>query len=149
MRALIALLLVGACANASPAQEQSSHQFGWLKGCWELEDGSIREHWSTPEGGYMFGHAVTYREGIAVFFEQLRVDPGTPPVLNAYPAGNGPSPFPATEITATSVVFENTAHDYPQRITYQRDRDQLRATISLIDGANERVFNYQTCSSSN
>ena len=54
-----------------------------------------REVWSGSEDGYYFGYSIVLKDGHAVFFEQMRVDPAPLPVFNAYPEGNGPSPFPA------------------------------------------------------
>jgi hypothetical protein len=145
IRIAVLASLISACASAQSEAPKPHDGFSWLTGCWELEDGSIREHWSAPEGEYMFGFAVNYHQGEPVFFEQLRIDPGAIPVLNAYPAGKGPSPFPMTESGEQSVVFANDQHDYPQRITYARQKDSLIATIALSDGGNLKTFDYRAC----
>jgi hypothetical protein len=50
-------------------------------------------------------------------------------VIEAHPSGQPAAEFPATAIGARHVTFENQAHDFPQRIRYERQQDQLRATL--------------------
>ena len=146
IRSTISLIFLTACASAPSAAPNPSTQFDWLTGCWQSEDGSTRETWSTSEGGYYFGSSMVYQDGQAVFFEQMRIDPGETPTFNAYPRGTGPSPFPAAELTATSVTFANAEHDYPQKIRYWRDGEKLRATISMFDDSQANAFAFDACS---
>ncbi len=145
IRSTISLILLSACASAPSATPNPFSQSDWLTGCWQSEDGGTRETWSVLEGGFYFGHSVVYQGDQAVFFEQMRIDPGETPIFNAYPRGVGPSPFPAIELAENSVTFANAEHDYPQKISYWRDRDQLRATISLFDGSQENAFTFVSC----
>ena len=145
IRSTISLILLSACVSAPSAEPNPTNHFDWLTGCWESEDGSMREVWSRSEGGLYFGYSVILQETEAVFFEQMRSDPGEAPTFNAYPRGIGPSPFPATETTNQAVIFANEEHDYPQRIHYWRDGDQLRAKISKIDGSYAGVFSFVPC----
>jgi hypothetical protein len=82
-----------------------------LTGCWESRDSSYREIWSQSEQGHFFGYAVTLTDGSFSFFEQMRIDPGQPAVLNAYPGGIGPSPLPESTRTGASIIFVNPEHD--------------------------------------
>ncbi|MEL6413879.1 MAG: DUF6265 family protein [Pseudomonadota bacterium] len=145
IRSTVSLILLSTCASAQSAAPDTSDQFDWLTGCWQSEDGSSRETWSASEDGYYFGYSVVYQDGQAIFFEQMRIDPGATPTFNAYPRGAGPSPFPATEQTGEAVTFANAAHDYPQKIRYWRDGDKLRATISLFDGSQANTFSFAAC----
>lgn len=141
-----ALLALCACATAEDAAPADPGYFlSWMTGCWQNADGSIREVWSEDEGGYLFGYSVYLKAGKAGFFEQLRIDPGPAHVLNAYPAGEGPSPFTESQRGDQSIVFENPAHDFPQQISYSRDGDALNAHISLLDGSQRGDFNYVPC----
>ena len=145
IRSTISLILLSASASAPSAAPSPSNQFDWLTGCWQSEDSSTRETWFTSEGGFDFVYSVVFQGGQAVSFEQMRIDPGETPIFNAYPRGVGPSPFPAIELAENSVTFANAEHDYPQKISYWRDRDQLRATISLFDGSQENAFTFVSC----
>ena len=148
IRSTVSLILLTACASSPNAAPNPSTQFDWLTGCWQSEDGSTRETWSTSEGGFYFGHSVVYQDSQAVFFEQMRIDPGETPIFNAYPRGEGPSPFPATEFSEQAVTFANAEHDYPQKIRYWLDGERLRATISLFDGSQANEFAFSACSPS-
>jgi len=144
---LIGTLLLGGCVLGSQAETPAASSLDWITGCWQTEDGGTREVWSVSEDSFFFGYSVVYNEGDAVFFEQMRIDPGTPPTFQAYPRGQGPSSFPAIEITETSVTFANPDHDYPQKIKYVRDGATLNAVISLIDDTRQGTFNFVGCPS--
>ena len=116
-----------------------------MSGCWENAAGTYREVWSAPDHGYLFGHALSLMAGEVTFFEQTRIDPGKVYVYNAYPGGDGPSPFPEVERDETSVTFANPDHDYPQSIRYVRDGDRMVATISLMDGSDGQGFSFRPC----
>lgn len=142
---LVSALLLSGCNLNSRAEAPEPMDFNWLTGCWQNLDGATREVWSGSEDGYFFGYAVTYNQGRAVFFEQMRIDPGETPTFQAYPRGKGPSGFPAIELSATHVTFANPAHDYPQKITYTRRGETLNAVISLIDDTRQGDFNFIAC----
>jgi hypothetical protein len=104
----------------------------WMAGSWSSEqDGTrLEEHWIQPSGATMLGVNRTVRDGRTVFFEYLRIersDDGV--VLQASPLGRAPTVFTLVELTEGRVVFENPDHDFPQRIIYWRDGDELRARI--------------------
>jgi len=143
-RALVLLALVSGCASA-PDAPAGNHPLGWMSGCWENAAGTYREVWSAPDHGYLFGHALSLMAGEVTFFEQTRIDPGKVYVYNAYPGGDGPSPFPEVERDETSVTFANPDHDYPQSIRYVRDGDRMVATISLMDGSDGQGFSFRPC----
>lgn len=73
----------------------------------------------------MLCYSRTMRPGSALFFDQLRI-----------------------QIKDGEVVFENAAHDYPQRIAYERVGEQLRARTELLDSAKPRTqsFNFKRVS---
>lgn len=144
-RLLLSLVLLGGCAQTGQAEEADPTRLDWLTGCWQGADDGTREVWSVSEDGYYFGYSIALKDGHAVFFEQMRVDPAPLPIFNAYPRGEGPSSFPAIAITDESVTFANAAHDYPQKIKYWRDGDALKAMISLIDDSRPGAFNFEPC----
>ncbi|MEO0607956.1 MAG: DUF6265 family protein [Pseudomonadota bacterium] len=151
LRIFVAALALNACTSLSsadapgPDTRPPSNALDWLTGCWQSESGDAREVWSEAEDGYYFGYAVSLRDGKVVFFEQMRIDPAPMPIFNAYPAGTGPSAFPATALAAESVTFANPEHDYPQKIQYTRSGDALNAVISLIDDRRPGQFNFIRC----
>lgn len=139
-------LLIVAMPLLAAAPEVAS--FGWMSGCWVMErnGAKIEEHWSKPEGNVMLGYSRTMRPGRPTFFEQLRIEvrDGVPhyvPIVGK----QGPIPFAWKRSGDNEVVFENPAHDYPQRISYQREGNVLRARTELLDEAKPRQqqFVYQ------
>ena len=124
----------------------TTNGMSWITGCWQTEGGATRETWSAGAETHLFGHSVTTKDGEVVFFENLnlvKTDRGY--TLSAYPMGKGPSDFPSTIVDEHSVTFQNTAHDYPQRISYTREGNRMTALISMADGSKPNVWNYEMC----
>ena len=142
---IFGLALLGGCTLTSQAETPAPDTLDWFTGCWQSTDGSTREVWSASEDGYLFGYSVVLNDGKVVFFEQMRIDPGTPPVFNAYPRGHDPSGFPAVSVGESSITFANPAHDYPQKIAYARDGDTMKAVISLMDDTRQGHFDFVAC----
>jgi hypothetical protein len=85
--------------------------------------------WLAPRGGVMLAMNRSLRQG-AADFEFLRIaEVDGKLTYFASPRGRSPVAFTAVETSAQRVVFENTAHDFPQRIVYWRDGDALVARI--------------------
>ena len=145
IRSALFALLACSISPGGMAEEADPNRLNWLTGCWQSADGSIREVWSTSEDGYYFGYSVISQEGHAVFFEQMRIDPAPMPIFNAYPSGAGPSAFPASGLTASSITFANAEHDFPQKIRYWREGDVLKAVISDIDDRSPAGFEFVVC----
>lgn len=139
-----AATLASGCALAPAAHADEGLK--WMSGCWRTADKSYREVWSKPESGFLFGYAITYDEtGAVSFFEQSRIDGGSPAVFNAYPGGFGPSEFTEVSRAKNTVTFENGQHDYPQRIVYTRKGSRMSATISLLNGARANTWEFRRC----
>lgn len=142
--ALLALTLgLTACASAPPANAQDS--LDWMTGCWRTDDRSYKEVWSNNEHGHMFGFALNLDGQVATFFEQTRIDLGRPATFNAYPGGFGPSQFTEESRARNVITFVNPAHDFPQRVTYQRDGRRLTATVAQMDGSRAVAYNFRRC----
>ena len=96
----------------------------WLAGCWSGEhgDAGTGEYWLPPAGGRMLGIGRIVREGKPVEHEFLELDETDDGrlVYTATPSGQTRTSFMSTQVSESSVTFENPAHDFPQRITYIR-----------------------------
>ena len=141
---LAALTLAAACA-ALPARAQSVDSMAWLAGCWrgEFGESGTVEHWQPPAGGSMLGMSRTIRQGRMVEFEflQLKLLPDGILALVPQPAGRPPTVFRLLSSGPQEAVFDNPAHDFPQRIRYARsDESSLLASIEgLRNGATRRI----------
>ena len=109
---------------------------GWLAGCWELNvpqrQMTIAEHWMKPSGGTLIGMSRTVKSGKTTGFESVRIvttETGIDYV--AKPSTNKEeTAFKLIKSTSSEIVFENLAHDFPQRIIYRNQApDTLFARI--------------------
>ena len=95
----------------------------WMQGCWETSSPqrTIDEQWMAPRGGSMMGMSRTVRDGRLVEHELMILsERGDQLAYEAHPSGQTPAVFTSSTITTSTVVFENPAHDFPQRIGYER-----------------------------
>lgn len=140
--AILAIPLLMACTNTVRAENGDRiGELSWLSGTWTSEhDGSwTEEHWTAAKGQLMLGLGRSGSADKVASFEHLRIqlaDDGTPVYLAA-PGGREATPFRMVEAGPASAVFENPEHDFPQRIRYWREGNELFAEISAIDGSNK------------
>jgi len=132
LAALAAAILIGAPAPPATAADAPAAAAGrlaslaWLAGSWGHDSAGVRveEHWMAPGGGLMLGMAREVAGGRVRSFEFLRIrEWGDSLAYLASPGGRPPTPFPVKELGDHRVVFENLAHDYPQRISYRLGAD--------------------------
>ena len=92
---------------------------------------AMEEHWTAPKGNSMIGIHRDAGKGRTLLFEFLRIEQqGDQIVYLSMPNGRSPAtPFPLKEVSGTRVVFENPTHDFPQRIIYWKEGNDLRARI--------------------
>jgi hypothetical protein len=127
-RVALGAALALAAATACAANETAA-QFGWLQGCWQATGGEAGsgENWSSAAGGTLFGVSRTVKGGRTVAHEFLQIRETEPGKLAyiAMPSGQAQATFTLAHSSDTRVVFENLAHDYPQRIIYRREGSRL------------------------
>jgi hypothetical protein len=146
-------VLAAELATQAPSPPAPVHvdALQWLAGCWIQSSGQsvIEEHWTRPSGETMLGMGRTVRNGKTTEFEfvQIREESGRL-VYDARPSGQTPASFPLLRLTSSEVVFENLAHDFPQRVIYRRNADG--SVTARIEGEQKgrvrgRDFPYQRC----
>ena len=140
--AAAAMLLV-----AASDERPSVEGLAWMSGHWMSASGErwTEEYWLAPRGGLMLGLSRAGR-GVAVGgWEHLRLEAGADgvPVYWASPRGVSTVGFRLVRSDASSAVFENRQHDYPQRIVYRRSGATMTATISAIDGGNPMTWTFE------
>jgi len=135
------LLLIMPMRPASAQLPSPVADLDWLSGAWGGEKDGVyaEEHWMTPLGGTLVGMHRDVRAGRAISFEFLRIEERNGrAVYLASPRGAPATPFTAVEQAPRRVVFENRAHDFPQRIIYWRDGARLCARVEgTIKGESE------------
>ena len=130
MRLISAATIVTVVMTTPFAQTTRATDLAFLSGCWVLERGgrTIEEHWLAPAGGSLFGVGRTVGGGKTLEYEFLQIrEDGDGLTYVAKPSNQPEASFKMTAHSADSVMFENAAHDFPQRITYRRSGDALFA----------------------
>jgi hypothetical protein len=139
----VLFLLLAAFAPAA-AQKQSVATLDWLVGCWERTTRTGRgfEQWSKGAAGELIGGARSITPTADRETERLRLfDDRNGLVYEAHPSDQRLTLFPMRVGSADSLVFENPAHDFPQRITYRRvGADSLIAEVGVITGPGNPIF---------
>jgi hypothetical protein len=87
--------------------------------------------WMPALGDLMMGSSRTTVGARTSEFEMLRLKvEGDRLHYIAMPNGRNETTFPSIELSDTLLVFENTSHDFPQKISYRRrGADSVVATI--------------------
>jgi len=136
MKTLLALAAVAIFALGAPvhaAEEFDLNRLSWLEGLWTgSKDGvEMEERWTSTKGSALLGMHRDVKNGRMVSFEFFRVDSTKDGAFYfASPHAATPTPFRMIALEERRVVFENKAHDFPQRILYWLDaRGALHARI--------------------
>ena len=118
---------------AASTQAQDVSLLSFLTGCWSMSTGPmvIEEEWGRPSGDGMLGFSRTLQNGKTAFSEFMRIEKQGASLIYTPRIGTKQAPvsFTMTKLTDTEVIFENPAHDFPQRIIYWRDGERLCARV--------------------
>jgi hypothetical protein len=123
-----------------PASPPSISDLSWLEGVWRGRVGGrdFEAHYTNTDGGQILSASKYTEGGKPAGFEFERFEQqGDTLVLTPFPEGNSSVTFPLAEYDSKNrrAVFENLAHDFPTRISYQRV-SKKRLTI-LVSGPGE------------
>jgi len=136
MKPLIALALVASLFDrTAQTANPTLNDLAWMAGSWSGTTArgvvEMEEHWTAPKGNSMIGIHRDVAGGKTRLFEFLRIEQQADQIVYlSMPNGRSPAtPFPLKEVSGTRVVFENPTHDFPQRIIYWKDGNDLRARI--------------------
>jgi hypothetical protein len=142
MKKLAILLFIAFSLTAATAQTKLS-QFAGMAGCWERRDDAkkllITEQWMSPEGTSIIGMARTVKDGRTVDWEFMRIEERADGFyFVAKPKANtAETDFKLIESVASKFIFENKAHDFPQRVIYTLAEGKL---IGRIEGTIQGKF---------
>src|SRR5262249_9131844 len=112
-----------------------------------LEHGAqvIEEWWMPPAGGALQGMARTVRGDQTREYELTRIVRGDDGSLafEAHPSGQPAALFPLVRWEGHRAVFEDPAHDFPQRVIYDLSAaDRLFARVEGVDQGTTMAFDY-------
>ncbi|MEO8032163.1 MAG: DUF6265 family protein [Gemmatimonadota bacterium] len=124
MRLSLTLLLVPLLFQLRPsAPEGGKGPVDWLTGCWENRQGDrlIEERWMPAKGSVMLEVGRTTRGDSLLEYEFVVLHlAGGSLSYEAHPSGQPTETFPLKTLTDSSFVVEALAHDFPQRVGYNR-----------------------------
>jgi hypothetical protein len=135
------LILTAMLAEQAPPAAMPA----WMAGCWERggSESWTEECWTGARAGQMMGSSRSGKGEALQWYEHTRITAEAGVItFCALPKGQAGGCFKATKATESEIVFENDAHDYPQRIRYWRDGKDLAAEISLKDGSKAAQWRY-------
>ena len=117
----------------------------WMAGSWSSVEKGIttRETWLDPMDGTMSGAGQTNQPGRPVRSEFMTISM-TPAGLTftAYLQDQPPTAFVAVPSAPDSLVFENLAHNFPQRVLYRRCGLDLCAGIEGVIGGKPQSMHW-------
>lgn len=111
-------------------------KLSWLEGKWERTNTKPGkkgfEIWTNVSATEWKGKGVSLTGTDTTFIERLKliVKEGTPFYVADVPENQKQILFRFTEFTDTGFVCENPEHDFPKKISYQKEGDKLKAVIS-------------------
>ena len=125
------------------SDKKGIEQFSWLTGKWAGtdDDTDFFEEWETIKGTSMNGRGGAIVGPDTVFSERIKMEQRgddifyTPSVSE----NGGAVDFKFTGLKNDSIIFENPAHDFPQRIVYFRQSDEK--LYACIDGLENGKYN--------
>jgi hypothetical protein len=143
---LILLVSMLAAAASAGAQTVSIKDVAWLQGCWEMRDGDrvVEERWMPPRAGSMLGVGRTTRGPKLIEHEYVVLTERDGRLAyEAHPSGQATATFMSKPIAGREVVFEDPAHDFPQRVGYRSTGPgQLLAWVEGISGGKARRIEF-------
>ena len=125
----------------SSCSKYGDTSFKWLEGRWEQQtaEDTLTESWARLDDGNFDGSVMRTDSGKSKMREQLRLErrEGTLYYVATVPGQNNGQPvyFKYRGGMSNTHVFENTKHDFPQRIIYEyKPRKQHDSIIATVEG---------------
>lgn len=135
----VALAALAMCHGLAAATVE---ELSWIAGCWAIEgaEPGSGEQWTAPAGGTMLGTNRAVRAGrtVAHEFLQIRETEDGSLVYIAAPEGQSEAKYPLLSSGLKLVAFENTWYEFPQRIIYRLEGDDL--LVARVEGTVDGEF---------
>lgn len=136
VRQIVLVVIVAAFATGVSAQKVTGiADLDGMAGCWEQKNDAkkllITEMWMKPAGTSIVGMGRTVRNGKTVDWEFMRIEQRQDDIyFVAHPKANSEeTPFKLIRSTLNEFVFENKAHDFPQRVIYKLNGTMMTGRI--------------------
>lgn len=130
-------LVFSSCKKEETVTKGKIKMAEWLIGNWEnkTDQGTLSENWEKTNDSVFHGQSYFIKKKDTLHSELVELSQkGEELIYSPVVKGQNndlPVAFKLTSATANQLVFENLAHDFPQRISYKRiTADSLLAEIS-------------------
>ena len=144
---LASLLLVISCKKDNLADKLNPAQ--WIVGNWvqKTDKGILTESWQRQNDSVFVGSTYFINESDTLHSETILLEQRADSITySAKVKGQNNDkavPFTLTTANTNSLVFENPAHDYPQKIVYQKSKSNgLVVTVSGMLRGKKNVEKY-------
>jgi len=137
---LVSVIAMASCTSAEKKSLPGKiNKLSWLLGRWESksDEGMLSETWAKLNDSTFTAETYFEIQGDTVFTEKIRLEEDRKgisyvPVVSDQNDGK-PIIFKLIYSGKESAVFENKAHDFPQRIQYNVAGDSLTAIVSGME----------------
>jgi hypothetical protein len=139
MKRNVVFIFLALSVLVSASYGQKLSDVAGLAGCWERRDEAkkllISEQWMSPAGSSILGMGRTVRDGKTTDWEFMRIEERADGLyFVARPRGNADdTSFKLVDSEANNFIFENKAHDFPQRVMYKISGDALTGRIEGVN----------------
>jgi hypothetical protein len=134
---------------AIPLQAQTNlSDLAGMAGCWERSDKAkgllITEQWMKPAGTSILGIGRTVKNGVTTGFEYMRIEQTQDGIVFISKPKENPEEtvFKLIRSTPGEFVFENAAHDFPQRVIYKIEGVKLTGRIEGKISGKEKAIDF-------
>lgn len=131
------VLLIFSCQKKGVNKFEKIEKMNWLIGYWELKlnEGLLVESWTKANDSIFIGKSYFLKGSDTIHSEKIQLTQSKENLFySPTVAGQNNDKainFKLTSINETLFVFENPAHDYPQKISYSiENTTSFTATIS-------------------
>jgi len=143
---LFIVLLVACQPKAKPNSTETSNykelqKVHWLKGTWQRQSakGILTESWQQLDDSTFAGRSFFVSNRDTLSSETIRLEQRNGklyyiPIVSGQNDGKA-IVFTQTKLSDSMIIFENPAHDFPQKIEYRFQKpDSLIAEVSSVSG---------------
>ncbi|MBL7966264.1 MAG: hypothetical protein JNK09_04645 [Prolixibacteraceae bacterium] len=143
---LFIVLFVACQPKAKPNSTETSNykelqKVHWLKGTWQRQSakGILTETWQQLDESTFAGRSFFVSNGDTVSSETISLEQRNGklyyiPIVSGQNDGKA-IVFTQTKLSDSTIIFENPAHDFPQKIEYRFQKpDSLIAEVSSVSG---------------
>ena len=122
--------------SAQPVTEKDFSKLSWLEGSWNRTNAkpgrTASENWKKSAHGEWIGLGVSLKGQDTAFMEKLKILVKDNSIYYVADVAENEAPvyFKLTELTTSGFVCENPQHDFPKKISYKKEGNNLKAITS-------------------